>query len=161
MKLNSIEQEWLNSTEHYKGAYNFFIDWRKKNMKSPTHLAVFEYLKQNNFNWTNLIERTYEFQPHYQYNEINKLFQMDISIIAIALSQLDTERRINQYIHEMARNAINRQLNNKIKKRVTKIRHVNWDKTLKKIRMEIEKLSIIELPNSNEEYYYRYFNEEE
>ena len=159
--LSLTEIKWLNSTHHYKGGYEFFIKWRRNNKNSPTHLVVFEYLSENSFNWGNLKDKSIEIQPHFLMNEVNKLYHMDMSIIGIAMSQLAMESKVHHYIGEMAKNAILRQLNEKVKNSVTVIRYVNWNETLLKLKNILGEQTNIELPNTNSEYFYRYFNEEE
>ncbi len=159
--LSLTEIKWLNSTKHYKGGYEFFIKWKKLNKTSPTHLVVFEYLNEHTFNWGNLKDKAIEIQPHFLLNEVNKLYEMDMSIVGIAMSQLAMESKIHQYIVEMAKNAISRQLNERVKNRVTVIRYVNWHETLLKLKKILEEQANVELPNTNSEYFYRYFNEEE
>jgi len=159
--LSLTDRKWLNSTQHYVGGYEFFIKWRKNNKTSPTHLVVFEYLSENSFNWGNLKDKSIEIQPHFLMNEVNKLYDMDMSIVGIAMSQLAMEAKIHQYIVEMAKNAISRQLNERVKNRVTAIRYVNWHETLLKLNLILEEQANVELPNTNSEYFYRYFNEEE
>jgi hypothetical protein len=108
MSLSLIEDQWLNSNHHYRGGFDFFINWRKSNKNSPTHLVVFEYMIKNDFNWDDLMDKSIDIQPHFQLNELNKLFDMDMSIIGIAISQLTIENVIHQYMIEMAKNAISR-----------------------------------------------------
>ena len=158
MKLSSIELKWLEQTKHFKGGYDFFKEWRTNNLSSPTHLVVFEYLVTHKFKWENLRSTKINIQPHYQYGEINKLYEMDMSIIGITLSQLNYEGSIHQFIREMATNSISRQLK-KIKKRVTLIRHINWEDTLTKILRIIVESKSIEMNNNNEKHINRYFSE--
>lgn len=158
--LSLTEQKWLNSNQHYKGGYEFFIKWRRINKTSPTHLVVFEYLSENSFSWGNLNDKLIENQPYYIMDEVNKLYDMDMSIIGMAMSQLELEAKIHQYISEMAKNAISRQLNEKVKNRVTIIRYVKWQETLKKLNIILEEQTV-EMPNTNSEYFYKYFREEE
>jgi hypothetical protein len=161
MILSQIEERWLNSTHHYKDGFDFFIEWRNNNKTSPTHLVVYEYLIKNNFDWGDLRDDSIDIQPYFQLNEFNKLYDMDMSIIGIALSQLKMENHIQQYLIEMAKNAISRQLSDKIKKRVTRIRWVKWEESLSKIYDILDNQSNIQLPNKNTEYFYSYFNDKE
>jgi hypothetical protein len=55
--------------------------------------------------------------------------------------------------------AISRQLSDKIKRRVIRIRRVKWEESLLKIYDILDNQSNIELPNKNTEYFYRYFND--
>ena len=151
----------LNSTEHYRCGFDFFKKWRQNNKTTPTHLVVFKYLGDNSFNWGDLRNSSIEIQPHYHMNELNKLYDMDMSIIGIALSQLEAENRIHFYILEMAKNAISRQLNQKLEHRVTKLRYANWSNTFRKIYKSLENQKQIEMPKRNSEKFYNYFNEEE
>lgn len=157
--LNQIEQQWLNSIPHYKSSYEFFVQWRKNNVSSPTHLVVYEYLIKYDFDWADLRDKSIELQPHFQNNEFNKLYDMDMAIIGIAMSQLTTENKIQQYLLEMAENAISRQLSEKVKNKVTSIRFVKWNESLLKIYNIFETQTNIELPNSNIEYFRKYFND--
>lgn len=159
MILSQVEERWLNSTHHYKGGFDFFIKWRNINKNSPTHLVVFEYLIINNFDWGDLTDDSIDIQPYFQLKEFNKLYDMDMSIIGIAISQLKMENQIHHYLIEMAKNAISRQLNERVRTRVTSIRWVKWVETLSKIYDILASHSNIELPNKNAEYFYRYFNE--
>jgi hypothetical protein len=52
-------------------------------------------------------------------------------------------------------------LSERVKGRVTRIRHVKWEESLIRIYNLLEKQPNIELPNTNSDYFYKYFNEKE
>ena len=97
MILSPIEEQWLNSTHHYKGGFQFFIKWKNNNKTSPTHLAVYEYLSKNDFIWGDLKDSSIEVQPYFQLIQLNKLYDMDMAIIGISMSQLKMENGRNLY----------------------------------------------------------------
>jgi len=161
MELIKSDIQWLKSDKDFCFGYNFFKEWRKTNQKSPTHLVVYDCLISIGIEWGDLRSPKIENQPLFIYGEIDKLIEMDMTIIGIVVGQLFNEGKINQYFKEMAQNAISRQLNEAIykDKRITKIRYIEWSETFARLHNLIENEKSIELANKNVEYFIKYFCE--
>jgi len=94
--------------------FNHFLKWRKKYELAPTHLSVYEYLADHEYEWGNLRSEVLADHPYFIERKLDKLREIDEFVIGVSFAQIYLENKLDHVQKQTCLTTLKRRMNPKI-----------------------------------------------